>query len=142
MCQGRRIQQVADRSPFRQAAIHDIDKPVIVIYFQKMRQIVYDDVLQVLRRILGQFQVESDATGFRITATPFGLHAFDTPLQRLDTHNGLPLVNQRFNPGLRLLPEPFMENVLTLIRRSPRANRQLQSCFVDEYEPDPLCHVR
>jgi len=57
------VKLVAAEAPLRLEPVHQRREPVVVRGLQQMRQLVNDDVLQTLRRLLGQFQVDQDGLG-------------------------------------------------------------------------------
>ncbi len=64
------IQFLANQPPVGQISIHQRLETVIVVALQQMQEFVNNDVLQTLRRLLDQFQVEPDAPGVGVLATP------------------------------------------------------------------------
>ena len=61
------------------------------------------------RRLLRQFQVQPDAPGFGIAASPAGLHFLDAQLGDRHAHLGLPLGEQRRQLLPKLFPVPLAE---------------------------------
>ena len=77
-----RVQLLAAGTPLWQVLIHERDEAAVVVAFQQVHQLVDDDVLQALHRLLGQLQVDPDSARRRVAATPLGPHAFDAPSGR------------------------------------------------------------
>lgn len=91
MCQRGGVQQVTNGTPLRHAAVHDRDEAIVMVSLQQVCELVDDDVLKALRRLLGELKVDPDSPGFDVAAAPFRLHAFDAPVSGFNANNGLPL---------------------------------------------------
>ena len=72
------------------------------------REFVYDKILQARRRLLGELEVQPDATGLPIAGAPPGLHPPDAPLSNLNTQNRLPFFQKRRDQFLELGLGAFM----------------------------------
>jgi hypothetical protein len=71
-----------------------------VVTFEAMYEFVDDYVLEALRGLLGQFQVEPDPAGLSVAASLLGPNSLDTPTLVLDAHARFPELQERGGPGL------------------------------------------
>jgi hypothetical protein len=55
--------------------IHQLDKTLVVGWFQQMHKFMYNDVFQTLPWLFCKVGVQKDGLGGGVAATPFGLHA-------------------------------------------------------------------
>ncbi len=92
-----------------------------------MRQFVSDDVVETLDRLLGKFQVETDAPRRCVTASPLCLYLLDAPVGDFDTQDGLPLFQQRRDQFLELLLVPAEDDRFPLFRAGAKADEQVES---------------
>ena len=124
MSQRGLVQQLAESSPLGQVLIQDREEPVVVVSFQQVGHFVDDDVFEAFRWLLGEFQIEPDASGRGIAGAPFGFHAFDAPVGDLDAQDRLPLLDQGRYQGLQSLAIPALQDTLTLFGVGVRPDNQ------------------
>ena len=97
-----RVQYLAMVPPMWQVAVHQGHESLVVMPFNEVRQFVDEEVLEALRGLLGEFEVQPDAPGATAARTPLGLHPLDAPDGYLDAENRLPLRQQRRNQLMHL----------------------------------------
>jgi hypothetical protein len=61
MAQRRPIQLLAVQTPLRHQLIHVFPEPMSVMTFQQVSHLMYKDVLEACRRLLGHLQVKPDS---------------------------------------------------------------------------------
>jgi len=88
------IQSVYIELPFRHKTIYQVPEAVVVGRFQQVGHLMYNDVLQALRRFFGKLGIEPDIAGNRVAATPLGLHSLHKKPVYFHTQQRLPLGDQ------------------------------------------------
>ena len=84
--------------------------------FQQMDEFMYDYVLYTILRFLGEFKVDPDAFCPGIAGTPSRLHAFHTPVVRMDADYRLPLRKKTGYDHLELFSIPLVEDAFAPLR--------------------------
>lgn len=73
--QGEGVQIGADLPPGRHEAVENRNESVVVAWRDEVGDLVQDDLIEILRRLLGQIQIDPNGFLAGVAATPFGLHA-------------------------------------------------------------------
>ena len=94
--------------------------------FLQMRQLVYDDIFNALRRFFSKLQVQPDPSGLRIAAASLRFHLLDTPPGSLDACNKLPLLDQGGDHSLQLFPVPVLQHPPPLVASRTGPDMQFQ----------------
>lgn len=63
--------------------------------FEEVNHLVHQNIFQARRRLLHQLQIQPDAPGRRIAATPARFHSLDAHVGRGDANLELPLGQKR-----------------------------------------------
>lgn len=100
--------------PLRKPQVHNPDKAVIVVALDEMHEFVGNDVFETLHGLLGQFEVQPDATGFGVASAPSGFHFLYAPVCELDAQDGVPFLDKRWNQFFELLTIPMVQNSVAL----------------------------
>lgn len=79
----------------REVFVQDGDEAVVVVSLDQVGQLMGEHVLQTLHGLLGEFEVQPDAAGGGVAASPFRFHFLDAPFRGTDTKGLLPFLQQR-----------------------------------------------
>ena len=85
---------------------------------------MHNDLLQAGCRLLGQFQIQPEAPGVRVTRPPAGLHPADAHLVVVRTERGFPFGVQSGQASAQPAAIPTLEDGFTGFTRSTRAHTQ------------------
>jgi hypothetical protein len=71
------------QTPLRQVLVHYRNEPIVMMPVDEVHEFVNHDIFEALHRLLGEFEIQPDATSFDATGAPLGFHLLDAPVSDL-----------------------------------------------------------
>ena len=131
MAERRRVEPIAARPPVGQVLVHQLGEALAVPTFEEVGHLVDGQVLQAVRVLLRQLQVEPDVAGLTVAGAPLGLHAADAPLRHRHADRGFPLRQDIRDRLSELLPVPTVEEIAPSVGGGAFGHVQQQPVAVD-----------
>src|ERR1700693_1460406 len=103
------------KPPVGQVSVHERQKSIAVIPLDEVSQFVDNQVIEALHRLFCEFEVEPDATGVDVAASPLRFHLFDAPFSHINTQHWLPFLDEWRNQVSQFGSVPALQNSLALL---------------------------
>ena len=116
--------------PLRHVFVHDRDEAIVMMPLDEMSEFVDDEIFQALHLLLGELEVQPDATGLCIAGAPLGLHLLDAPRINLNAQGRLPYFQKGRNQFLELLAIPTLQHSLSLLSSGLPPRMEFDGGFV------------
>lgn len=132
------VQLVPVKLPLRHEPFHEGHETVVVGMFDEVRHLMNEDVLETFKGFPGEVGIQADIPGFRITASPAGLHVLDEDLFYIDAQAGFPFGNQLRECGTDLVPKPLDHDLIPRFLTGTRPHIELHGAVLELYA---VCRV-